>query len=207
MKPLLAALAILTLPGCAALSALQGEPARDVFELRSPVAGPVACGQGRRAELVVEPPKTSGVLDTERIMIRPNALQVQYLPDAVWSDTVPVMLQTLLVRTLGAYDIFSHVGRAPLGVSGDVALLTEVSDFNAVTGADGTRILMRIDAQLVEEMGATVVARRQFRAEVPAAGTATVELVPAFDAAGQTVLGQVSDWAIGAVGGSAARCR
>ncbi|MDO5706763.1 MAG: ABC-type transport auxiliary lipoprotein family protein [Paracoccus sp. (in: a-proteobacteria)] len=207
MKPLFAALiATLSLSGCGALSALQGEPNRDVFDLRSPVDGPRSCTARGRAELVIEEPKAGGDLNTDRIMIRPNPLQVQYLPDARWSDTVPTMFQTLLVRTLGSYEVFSHVGRAPLGMSGDVALLTEISDFNAVTGDGGTRIVMRIDAQLVEEMGATVVARRQFRADLPVPGTATAQLVPAFDAANQQILSQVSTWAIGAVGGGAT-CR
>ncbi|MDO5611631.1 MAG: ABC-type transport auxiliary lipoprotein family protein [Paracoccus sp. (in: a-proteobacteria)] len=207
MKAVFAALiAVLTIPGCGALSALQGEPDRDVFDLRPPVDGMRQCSARGRAELTVEPPKSGGDLDTERIMIRPNPLQVQYLPDARWSDTVPTMVQTLLVRTLGSYDVFSHVGRAPLGMSGDVALLTEISDFNAVTGEGGTRILMRIDAQLVEEMGATVIARRQFRADVPATSTATAQLIPAFDAASQQVLSEISTWAVGAVG-RGATCR
>ncbi|MDO5630708.1 MAG: ABC-type transport auxiliary lipoprotein family protein [Paracoccus sp. (in: a-proteobacteria)] len=207
MKPLFAALiALMTIPGCGALSALQGEPARDVFDLRPPVDGPRQCSARNRVELVIEEPKSGGDLNTERIMIRPNPLQVQYLPDARWSDTVPTMVQTLLVRTLGAYDVFSHVGRAPLGMSGDVALLTEISDFNAVTGDGGTRILMRIDAQLVQEMGATVIARRQFRADVPVTSTTTAQLIPAFDAASQQVLSEISAWAVGAVG-RGATCR
>ncbi|MDO5646824.1 ABC-type transport auxiliary lipoprotein family protein [Paracoccus sp. (in: a-proteobacteria)] len=208
MKTTFAALGlVLALPGCAALSALQGEPARDVFELRAPVDTPRQCGQGRRGEVVVEVPKAGGVLDTDRIMIRPNALQVQYLPDARWSDSAPVMLQTLLVRSLGAYDVFTHVGREPLGLSGDYAMLTEISDFNAVTGEDGTRIVMRVNAQIVNEMDARIIARRQFAVSAPAAGTATAQLIPAFDAAALSLVGQMNAWAIGAVGGNAANCR
>ena len=105
----------LALPGCGALSALSGGPALDVFELRAPDETPKSCGRGRRAELVIEEPKARGTLDTERIMIRPNALQTQYLPDAQWGDTVPVTLQNLLVRSFSPYDAFTHVGRAPWG--------------------------------------------------------------------------------------------
>ena len=97
---LTAALLVLTmtLPGSAAVSALSGEPDRDVFELRPPSDTPLKCGRGRIAELVIEAPKARGTLDTERIMIRPSALQTQYLPDARWGDTVPVTLQELEQR-------------------------------------------------------------------------------------------------------------
>ena len=63
------------LPGCAAISALSGEPDRDVFELRPPSDVPMKCGRGRVAELVIEPPKTRGTLDTDRIMIRPSGTE------------------------------------------------------------------------------------------------------------------------------------
>ena len=151
----------LALPGCGALSALSGGPALDVFELRAPDETPKSCGRGRRAELVVEEPKARGTLDTERIMIRPNALQTQYLPDAQWGDTVPVTLQNLLVRSFSPYDAFTHVGRAPLGTAGDFALISEIRDFNAEVAGKGAIVRLSVDAQLVREMDASVTARRQ----------------------------------------------
>ncbi len=201
MKPMLVLGLVLMLPGCAALSALQGEPARDVFELRPPEAR--SCRGGGGASLVVEPPKAGGALNTNRIMIRPAALQVQYLPDATWSDPVPVMLQTLLVRSLGESNAFAHVGREPLGVSGDYALLSDLSDFNAATGSGGTRVEARLDAQIVDEMSASILSRRTFQVTTPAAGTGTAQLMAAFDTATQQLVAEMSGWAIGAAG----RCR
>ncbi|UXU75621.1 MULTISPECIES: ABC-type transport auxiliary lipoprotein family protein [unclassified Paracoccus (in: a-proteobacteria)] len=197
----------LTLPGCAALKALEGEPERDVFELRPPSDTPRTCGRGRLAELVIEPPKARGTLDTDRIMIRPNALQTQYLPDARWGDTVPVTLQTLLVRAFGVYDSFTHVGRAPLGTAGDYALISEIQDFNAEVAGKGAVVKLTVDAQMVREMDAKVVARGRFAATAPAQTTRTADLVPAFDAAGQQLVGQMTDWGLRALGVNPARCR
>ncbi|MFC3570489.1 ABC-type transport auxiliary lipoprotein family protein [Paracoccus simplex] len=197
----------LTLPGCAALKALEGEPDRDVFELRPPSEAPRSCGRGRLAELVIEPPKARGTLDTDRIMIRPNQLQTQYLPDARWGDTVPVALQTLLVRAFGSYDAFTHVGRAPLGTAGDYALISEVQDFNAEVSGKGAVIRLTVDAQMVREMDASVVARGHFAATADAPSTKTDDLIPAFDAAGQQLVAQMTDWGLRAVGVNPARCR
>lgn len=199
------------LPGCAVLSALQGEPNRDVFELRGPDVGAMRCGRGRIAELVIEQPKARATLDSDRIMIRPSALQTQYLPDAQWGETVPLTLQRLLVEGLGSYDVFSHVGRAPLGLAGDYALISEIGNFNAeiesTEAGEQTLVRMSVDAQLVREMDATVTSRGSFDVTVPAAGTRTDDLIPAFDAAGQQLTAQMTEWALRGVGVNPASCR
>lgn len=197
----------LFLPGCAALSALQGEPDRDVFELRAPRPEATRCGPGRGGELVIELPKTRGTLDSARIMIRPSSLQTQYLPDAVWGDTVPVTLQRLLVESLGAYDSFTHVGRVPLGASGDHAMLTEIKAFNAEVAGNGALIRLSVDAQMVRESDARIVSRGAFNATVPASSTRTADLIPAFDAASQDLVAQISAWGLRAVGVNPASCR
>lgn len=196
---------LMLLPGCAALSALQGEPDRDVFELRAP-SGPVNCPRARISELVVELPKSRGTLDSDRIMIRPARLQTQYLPDAQWGDTVPVTLQRLLVQNLGGTGSFAQVGRTPLGSSGDYAMLSEIEDFNAEITDEGVMIRLAVDARLVSEMTANIVSRQRFAVAVPAAGTRTDQLIPAFDAATRQLVGQVTAWALSASGVNPARC-
>ncbi|MDB6179350.1 ABC-type transport auxiliary lipoprotein family protein [Paracoccus sp. Z330] len=195
------------LPGCAALSALEGGPERDVFELRPPAFGQTSCGRGRVAELVIETPKARGTLDSERIMIRPSPLQTQYLPDAEWGDTVPVMLQRLLVQGLGSYDAFSHVGRAPLGLSGDFALISEIEAFNARVDGEAVTVRLAVNAQMIHEMDASVVSRGNFNVEIPAASSKTSDLIPAFDLAGQELTAQMTEWGLRATGINPASCR
>ncbi|SMO95027.1 ABC-type transport auxiliary lipoprotein family protein [Paracoccus laeviglucosivorans] len=197
----------MALPGCAAVSALSGGPKLDVFELRPLSDAPKTCGRGRLAELVIEEPKTRGTLNTERIMIRPSALQTQYLPDAQWGDTVPITLQNLLVRGFGSYDAFTHVGRAPLGSAGDYALISEINDFNAEVSGSGAVVKLSVSAQLVNEMDARVVSRGNFSATSAAASTRTADLVPAFDAAGQELLAQMTNWGLRGVGVNPSACR
>ncbi|WP_372801339.1 ABC-type transport auxiliary lipoprotein family protein [Paracoccus seriniphilus] len=195
------------LPGCSIISALEGGPDRDVFELRAPSFEHTSCGRRHQTELVVELPKTRGTLDSERIMIRPSALQTQYLPDAEWGDTVPVTLQRLLVQGLGSYDSFSHVGRAPLGLAGDYALISEIDAFNAQINGDAITVRMAVKAQLVREMDASVVSREAFDIEIPAASSKTADLIPAFDLAGQELTAQMTQWALRATGVNPSSCR
>lgn len=195
-----------SLPGCGPLAALQGEPKRDVFELRAP-ATPTGCGRARIDEMVVEAPKARGTLDSERIMIRPSPLQTQYLPDAQWGDTVPDMLQRILVQSLGATGSFSYVGRVPLGIAGDYALLSEIEDFNAELNSGEVVVRLTVGVQMIRELDATVVSKNRFSAAYPAESTRTADLIPAFDAGMLQVVKQITDWSLRAANVDPARCR
>ena len=92
-------LLLTALSACSALSALdEASKPLEVYELTTPAVRP--SGARRNVELVVEEPAASGALATERIMVRPAPLQAQYLPGVRWADTAPIMLQTLMVRSL-----------------------------------------------------------------------------------------------------------
>ncbi|WEF24537.1 ABC-type transport auxiliary lipoprotein family protein [Paracoccus sp. S3-43] len=188
------------------MSALQGEPERDVFELRPPAAL-TGCGRASIGDLIIEPPKARSTLDSNRIMIRPSALQTQYLPDAQWGETVPETVQRLLVQSFGATGSFGYVGRSPLGLSGDYALISEIEDFNAELAPDGTVVRLTVGAQMVSELEAEIVSRGRFAAIVPAASTRTADLIPAFDAAARQLVAQMTQWGLRAADVDPARCR
>lgn len=200
---LLAALALLTfLPGCAALGALTGGGAsRDAYELRGNLP-PARTAARSGLHVIVEPPVVAGSLDTERILIRPNRIQAQYLPDGEWTDTPARMLQTALVREIDGTGAFRYVGREPLGAGGDYALLTEITDFQAELGPGGVVVNhLRISARLVRERDVEVVAQQLFEASVPAASTATTDLIPALDTAMNAVVGQMTAWTVATLAG------
>ncbi|MBE9636776.1 ABC-type transport auxiliary lipoprotein family protein [Salipiger mangrovisoli] len=197
-RSLLPALALaLGTSGCAAISALgsASEPL-DIYDLQTPaIEAPARRGW---AELVVEPPIASGALSTERIMIRPSPLQAQYLPGARWSDDTPVLLQTLLVRSLAETGAFASVGRAPLGAQGDYALLGELTDFQAESYGTGAPVSvhLRLMLRLVRERDAAVVASRTFEVREPATDDETATLVAAFDQATRRMVAEILPWAV-----------
>ncbi|MCU0854067.1 MAG: ABC-type transport auxiliary lipoprotein family protein, partial [Rhodobacteraceae bacterium] len=100
-------------------------------------------------DFIVEVPSASGAIDTDRILVRPTATQVAYLPDARWTAAAPVMLQSALVETFLRSNAFRYVGRRPLGVSGDVALVSDLVDFGAEVRGDGAVIEVTLVARLV----------------------------------------------------------
>jgi cholesterol transport system auxiliary component len=191
--------AITLLSGCSALSALNGAAtALDAYDLSAP-ASPVTARTTTARQLVIELPTAPGALSNDRILIRPHPLQAAYLPDGKWAEDVPVMFQTLLVRSFEDTNAFRYVGRRPLGASGDYALLTELTDFQAETAPDGksATIHLRLTARMLREDDAAILSTRSFSSSTPVASTETLALVEGFNTANQTLLSDVTKWALG----------
>ncbi len=189
------------LSGCGALSALgDATTPLDAFELRAP-ALPQA-GRMLQRSLSIEPPTTSGALSVDRILIRPNALQSLYLPGVRWSDEMPLMYQTVMLRAFEDTGALAYVGRRPLGGSGDFALLSEITDFQAELSADGESVSTRIRlvARMVRETDARVLARRSFQSVVPAVSSEALDVVQAFNLASDAVLDDLVRWGLDVIG-------
>nr|WP_235047681.1 hypothetical protein [Limimaricola cinnabarinus] len=88
-------------------------------------------------------------------------------------------VQTLMVRTLSATGALRYVGRRPLGVGGDFAALTELTDFQARAEAagPGAVINLRMIVRLVRERDATVVSTCTITAKAQAATTESGDIV------------------------------
>jgi cholesterol transport system auxiliary component len=187
------------LSGCSALSALSGAATPlDAYDLSAPTT-PVAARSTTARQLVVEVPTAPGALTNDRILIRPHPLQAAYLPDGKWAEDVPVMMQTLLVRSFEDTNAFRYVGRRPLGASGDYALLTELTDFQAEAAADGktATIRLRLTARMVREDDAAILSTRSFTSSAEVGSTETLDLVEGFNRANQILLTDVTKWALG----------
>lgn len=191
------------LSGCSAISAIgDATTPLDAYELRAPTDEPVAQGRTLRRDLIVELPSTSGALDTDRIMIRPHPLQAQYLPRARWSDTTPVMLQTLMLRSIENTNALRYVGRRPLAGSGDFALISELTDFQAELdeASDTAVIRMRLRARIVRESDASIVATRTFSSSADAPSLETLDLVGSFNTAAEPLLRDLTGWVLASLG-------
>lgn len=191
------------LAGCSALGALgDATTPLDVYDLRAPEGAPVARGGPLARDVIVELPTTSGVLNTDRIMIRPDSFQAQYLPDVRWGDEVPVLMQTLMLRALENAGGLRYVGRRPLAGSGDYAIVTELTDFQAEVASNGpgATVTIRMISRIVRESDASIIASRTFVTMASGDSTETPELIEAFDRASDRLLIEFVDWSYGTLG-------
>ena len=101
LRAILLVAALTGLGGCSAISALSDASVPlDVYDLRAPDDIPATRGAPLPLTVTIETPTTGGALQTDRIMIRPDPFQAQYLPEVRWSEETPQLVQTLMVRSL-----------------------------------------------------------------------------------------------------------
>lgn len=202
---LLAIVLSIALGGCSALGALNRASAPlDVYEIRAPGALPTARGQPRRVDFIIEKPAASGVIDTDRIVVRPSSAQVQYLPDARWSEPAPEMIRSAMVEGFERTGAFQYVGRSPLALSGNLVLVTNLSEFHAevIPRADTGRVRMTLVARLVREDGAVILATRTFSRGVAVDDTSTPAIIAAYESVAQNILSDLSAWVLATGGGA-----
>lgn len=191
--PLLAALAICTLSACSIL------PEREPTAFYEPVlsSAPADPSWPKASwSLIVAKPGASQMLGSERITVRPAPGAVQVYKSASWTDSVPDLFQTALVRRFEDSSKILSVSRPGSGVSGEYQLMTEVRSFDSVY-ADGTpQAVIDIYAKLVHTTDGEVVAARSFRESEPAAGTEVDAVVDAFSRALDRSTGQIVGWTL-----------
>jgi cholesterol transport system auxiliary component len=185
------------LSGCSAISAVSGatEPL-DAYTL-SPVRPAAVRSQGQH--VVVVPAAASGALATDRILVKPNRLQAEYLPRGRWVDPAPVLVQALLVASLQNSGAFRLVGRDDAGLIPDFSVLSDLQDFQAeapVAEGQGWTVRVGLTVTLVDEIDRRLVASRRFEEVATAPSDQTLTLVNAFDAAMGQAQHKVVAWVI-----------
>jgi len=173
------------LAGCAAI--LPQTPSA-IFDLSAPedVAG-------RRTGLQVLVPQPTAVkaLDTDRIAARPTPSEYAYLPNAVWSDQLPKLVQARLMQTLQSSGRVRAAALPGQGLLIDYQLVVDIRAFEyRDEGA-----VAELAVKLMDDTNGRVVRSRTFRHAVPAAATDNASIVAALDAAMDQAFRDIARWA------------
>lgn len=201
-RRILCLLAGLTLSGCAAITSLgDATSALDAYDLRAPTDIPAVQGRLQR-DLVIETPSAGGALDTDRILIRPGSFQAAYLPGVRWTDSAPVMLTTLMVRSLNDTGALRYVGRRPIGGMADYTLISELTDFQAEQEVEGGAITVRfrLTARLVRDGDTTILGTRTVQSTATVASTDVRDVVAGLNATTSAALRDLTIWTLRRLG-------
>lgn len=188
--------AVASLGGCGALASLnQAATALDTFDL-TPAPGSTAGGRLSRTLVVARPDAPAGIA-TNRILVKPGPRSITYLPGAQWSDEVPLLVQSLLIRSISGTGRIGYVGQSENGPVPDLALLVRIDAFEAVE--DANRILtatVDVRLTLMRDAEQQVIASRSFAQSAPAAGDSAPEVVAAFQAVMDALLPEMANWVL-----------
>lgn len=196
LRTSVAVLGLGLLASCGALTSLdQAAAPQDSFELTPLPAGTIKA-RNTGLSLEVAMPTATGSFTDDHIVVKPNAVQVQALPDARWVNETTDLVQFLLARSVagtGRYSLVSVEGEGPVP---DLVLLTDLQAFQAEVTEDGARVVVRMTMNLVRGNG-DVIASRNFENIVPLDDITPMEVVQSLDRATSAQLEDIVRWLVG----------
>lgn len=184
------------LPGCSALDFLgPSGPVRDIYELQ-PINLPARGGRSSR-NLMVLMPSAPAAITTDRILIKPDPLTVAYLPEASWSDSVPQMMQSVLIRSLASAGRVGFIGAQGAGPVPDTVLLTRIDAFEVgVLENGGFEARVSIELTVLRDRDQRVLGTRRFANAVALADDQAATIAPVFQQLLDALLPEAAAWVL-----------
>lgn len=193
----LAALALtLALGGCATLGIGESAKPDAIFDITAPSSFD---GAARRssAQLLVPLPSTNDALSTARIAVRSGG-SISYLPGVSWSDQLPALVQTTLVRAFENSGRVKAVGRPGESLAIDDQVIVDVRAFELdVAGSPTARVALGV--KLLDDRTGKVRASRVFEASVASSSDQPKAAIAALDKAASSAVADVVTWTAGAL--------
>ncbi|MFN0264162.1 ABC-type transport auxiliary lipoprotein family protein [Tepidamorphus sp. 3E244] len=177
------------LAGC---SVVQGPPP-ETYDLTAPTEFSGKVGS-TRAQILIANPTSVSVLDSERILLRPEPSVVTYLKGAQWTDKLPKLLQTRIVQSFENTGRVRAVGRPGEGLLINYQLVLDIRNFEVDT-ATGLAVVA-IGVKLMNDRNGRVLATRQIGGQASIYGTSNDEMVDALDSASQAAIDQLVRWTL-----------
>jgi cholesterol transport system auxiliary component len=203
------ALALLALAPALLLAACGVIPKREPTAMFEPArAAPVQHADWPVANwsLLVARPIATGMVDSDRIVVRPANGDLTVYKSAAWTGTTPELVQDALLHRFEDSGKILSVARPGSGVRGEYQLQTELREFESVyVGTNAAEARIEIYAKLVHSADGEVVAARSFRETEAAASENIGSVVDAFGLALGRASDQVAGWALQAGNGHEAR--
>lgn len=150
------------------------------------------------AQLIVEEPIAARGIDSDRIALRPQPIEIKYFAGSRWSDRAPKMVQTLLVESFENSHKIVAVGRQSIGLRSDYVIKCELREFQAeyFDNADVPNIHVRLNIKLVKMPEARIIASQTFEETGLASGKDIPAIVISFDEVLGKVLRQTVEWSL-----------
>jgi cholesterol transport system auxiliary component len=194
---LVTGLALLALGGCGGNLLGPSNPPLQLYRLRPRFTAPPDLPHVAW-QLAVARPETARSLDTVRIALVRGEM-MDYYADAQWTDSVPRLVQGLLVEAFEQSGRIAGVARESDNIHADYVLATEIRAFEAQydtpDGAPG--VTVEIEARLLGR-GGDVAATLNATAASRAQQNSVASVVAAFDAASAEALQKIVAWVLSA---------
>ena len=192
-RVLIAASCAVPFAGC---SVLPSPSVPQVYRL-TPVAEDPPRRRILHRRLVVDIPIASESLDTDRIALIRDRTKFDYYANSLWTDRVPLLMQTLLVEAFENDGSIAQVARDAQTLTPDYLLATEIRRFEAVYAGSAEQLPMAVaalDLSLVKMPDHRMLGRTLITESAPASLNSVDSIVEAFDVAVGKILLRCVAW-------------
>jgi cholesterol transport system auxiliary component len=191
---------MLIVTACAAplsdCSVLPNPPAPQIYRL-SPIADAPPHTRVLHRRLVIDIPTASESLDTDRIALIRGRTRFDYYANSLWTDRVPLLMQTLMVDMFESNSGITEVGRDTQAVTPEYLLQTEIRRFEAVytSAADQPpSAVIACEFRLIKMPDHRILAQTLLTNSAVASRNALDSVVEAFDIALGKMLVDCVEW-------------
>lgn len=179
-------LAALALGACAG-----GEKIESIYVISAPSAP--SAGGATSAQVLVPEPRAVAALSSNRVAVKPTDLTLAYYPSVALQDTVPKVVQRVLLETFQNSGKIHAVGLPGESLLINYQVVTQVRAFQAETFA-GDQARVELFVKLLNDTNGRVVANRLFEASVPLKGDTAEDAAVGLNRAAQLVAEDVLAW-------------
>ena len=180
------------LAGCSTLGLASTPKPDDIYDLAAPTAFDGATKRSS-AQLLVPLPSASDALASEQIAVRSRGGSISYLPGVSWSDQLPPLVQTIMVRAFENSGRVKAVGKPGESLAIDDQVIVDIRAFELdVTGSPVARVTLGV--KLLDERTGKVRASRVFDVSRPSASDRPKDAIAAIDQAASAAVIDVVGW-------------
>ncbi|CAI9402680.1 hypothetical protein ANOBCDAF_00957 [Pleomorphomonas sp. T1.2MG-36] len=185
------------LAGCSTLGLASTPKPDDIYDLAAPTAFDGATKRSS-AQLLVPLPSASDALASEQIAVRSHGGSISYLPGVSWSDELPPLVQTIMVRAFENSGRIKAVGKPGESLAIDDQVIVDIRAFELdVTGSPMARVTLGV--KLLDERTGKVRANRVFDVTRPASSDRPKDAIAAIDQATSAAVADVVVWTASAL--------
>lgn len=165
-------------------------PPTDYYDLTSARTFPAA--KKTEAELAVGEPTSTLMMDTQKILVRPNPPESPTFADAKWADNIPKLVQAKIIQSLDNSEYFRSVVRTSEDLKYNYRVMLEIRAFQISTAPASTADV-EIAAKIADADG-HVLAARSFRAAVPTPAAQANDAAAGLDKAFIKIENDLVEW-------------
>lgn len=148
-------------------------------------------------QLMVVRPSADQMLDSQRIMVRPDPNRLQVYSGSSWAESMPDMLHSMLLRAFEDSGRIAAVTRQSSSMRARFGLILDVRAFEAVyDGEVNPAVDIQIHAKLIHAPTTRVVSARTFRHWQRSDGTDVDSVVDAFSLGTRAFVDELVGWTL-----------